>query len=180
MKMKSLFASLLAVSLLTLTASATEVVTNQVPNLLPPLTDTNAATGEVTKHDITLSAGGQINHSGHADTALDFSYSANPFTFARPLWLGVSQALGWKPFAGSTDLDANWCLHVFGNLYTLPGVSGGLVYGSEGKPVWRTGPELQAQYYLKDDVYIIGQVNYDIVTEGKDDTRWSIGIGYEF
>jgi hypothetical protein len=111
---------------------------------------------------------------------LDFSYSANPFTFARPLWLGVSQALGWKPFAGSTDLDANWCFHVFGNLYTLPGVSGGLVYGSEGKPVWRTGPELQAQYYLKDDVYIIGQGNYDIVSIGKPDIRWSLGIGWEF
>jgi hypothetical protein len=177
--MKTLFLSLFAVvTLLGATANATE--TNQVPNLLPPVT--NTVTSDVTKHDITISAGGLVLPSnGQSETALDFSFSLNPFSTVRNLWLGVAQSVAWSPqFAGSTDLDANWCIHIVGNLYTLPGWSVGTVYQANSSVLWRTSPELQLQYYLSDDVFIIGQVNYDIVSRDENDVRWSIGLGWEF
>ena len=178
--MKTLFLSLFAVIvLLGATANATE--TNRVTNLLPSITNT-VVSDNVTKHDITISAGGLVLPSnGQSETALDFSFSLNPFKSARNLWLGVAQSVAWSPqFAGSTDLDVNWSVHIYKQLYLLPGWSVGSVYQVNSSTVWRTSPELQAQYYLSDDVFIIGQVNYDLVSQGKNDLRWSLGIGYEF
>jgi len=177
--MKKLFLSLFAVALLGVTANAAN--TNQVTNLLPPITNT-VASDDVTKHDITLSAGGLVLPSnGESESALDVSFALNPFSAARNLWLGVAQSVAWSPqFAGSTDLDANWSIHTYKQLYLLPGWSVGSVYQVSTSAVWRTSPELQAQYYLSDDVFIIGQVNYDIVSQGDNDVRWSIGLGYEF
>ena len=177
--MKTLFLSLLAVvALVGATVNATE--TNQVPNLLPPVTNT-VSSDDVTKHDITISAGGLVVPNGQSENALDFSFSLNPFKSARNLWLGVAQSVAWSPqFAGSTDLDANWSFHIYKQLYLLPGWSVGTVYQANSSAIWRTSPELQAQYYLGDDVFIIGQVNYDFVSRGKNDFRWSLGVGFEF
>ena len=77
-------------------------------------------------------------------------------------------------------MDANWCFHLYGNLYTLPGWSVGAAYDNETDPIWRTGPELQLQYYFTDSCFILGQGNYDIVSRGSGDFRWSVGIGWEF
>ena len=52
-------------------------------------------------------------------------------------------------------------------------------------------PEFIAQYYLSNDLYIYGAVNYDLLTkqgsggwntsnDDNNDWRWSIGIGAEF
>jgi hypothetical protein len=178
--MKTLFLSLFAVVAL-VGASANAVETNQVPNLLPPVTNT-VASDDVTKHDITISAGGLVLPSnGQSETALDFSFSFNPLASARNLWFGVAQSVAWSPqFAGSTDLDANWSVHIYKQLYLLPGWSVGTVYQANSAAVFRTSPELQAQYYLSDDVFLIGQVNYDLVSSGDNAFRWSLGLGWEF
>jgi hypothetical protein len=104
-----------------------------------------------------------------------------PLSSARNLWFGVAQSVGWTPqVAGSTDLDANWNIHIYGNLYALPGWSVGTVYQANSAAVFRTSPELQVQYYLGDDVFLIGQGNYDLVSRGDNAFRWSLGIGWEF
>jgi hypothetical protein len=178
--MKTLFLSLFAgIALLGVTANAAE--SNQVTNLLPPVTN-SVATDDVTKYDITISAGGlMLPSNGQSETALDFSVAFNPLKSARNLWFGVAQSVAWSPqVAGSTDLDVNWSIHIYNQLYILPGWSVGTVYEANGPTIWRTSPEVQAQYYLSDDCFLIGQVNYDLVSQGEDDVRWSLGIGFEF
>jgi hypothetical protein len=157
------------------TASVLAADTNTIATVA-----TNAAP-DYDKVDITLSGSGTTIH-GQSEFGLDVSASINPIAQASDLWFGVSQSLYWQPkFAGSTDVDADWSIHVYGQVYALPGWSVGGVYDGQGGNFVRTGPEIIGQYYMGDDVYAFGQVNYDFVTDnGERGWRYALGIGWEF
>lgn len=157
------------------------VQVSQVPNLMPTLTNAPAAP-DVTKFDLTISGSGlTIPKTGENTTALSVSLSCDPISSLRNLWFGVAQSVSWETFAGSTDFDADYLLWsgFKDKLYIYGGANIGATYDSSSA-IGRAGPELIAQYYFSDDVYLIGQYDYDFVTKGNSDGRWSLGIGFEF
>jgi hypothetical protein len=146
--------------------------------------NTNAAPApalDTTKYDLTLGAGGVAVQKITDQSSVNLSLSADPFQSARRLWLGASQGLAWRPFGGSTDLDAEWQIAIYKDtVFVLPAWSAGTTYGNKAGQVWRTGPEMIAQYYVTDHSFIFGQANYDMNTRGSGDFRWTVGIGLEF
>jgi hypothetical protein len=183
-------AALFALIALTATRGGAQTNTGSTNTALdgiaPSITLANGApapAADKTKYDLTLGAAGDVvPKTGENESGFSLSLSADPFKQWRQLWLGGSQSLSWKPFAGSTDLDAEWQIAVYKDtVYVLPAWSVGCAYGNESGPAWRTGPELLAQYYTTDHSFIYSQVNYDLlVTRGDHGLRWSIGIGLEF
>ncbi len=156
-------------------------------------TNSLTATNEISeygKYDVTVSSAG--SHYGNNNQAgVDFSVSSNPFEKVAPLWVGISQSLYWEPsFGGSTDINADWNVNITDKICILGGWSLGDVYGAGVDNLIRTGPELIGQYYLSDDAYLYGGINYDLLThqngnwngsnESNNGFRWSIGIGVEF
>jgi hypothetical protein len=199
MKFNYLFALILVVGLLAgLTAQAqnTVTVTNYVTITNTVSADTNALTStnsapDFGKYDITFSSAGS-HYGSQTQAGIDLSVSSNPFEDLSSLWFGVSQSLYWAPsFGGSTDVDADWNVSITDKICVLGGWSVGDVYGAGVNNLIRTGPEAIAQYYFSNDVYLYGQINYDLLTQesgggwqtsssNNNGFRWSVGIGMEF
>lgn len=194
--MKTLSILLLVLGLGGLNASAQNLVTvtNYVTITNTVSTDKLTVTNEETdfgKYDITFSSAGS-SYGGNNQVGIDFSVSTDPFKKFPDIWVGVSQSLYWAPsFGGSTDVDIDWNYNVYGNFCVQGGWSAGDVYGAGLENLIRTGPEFIAQYYLSNDTYLYGAINYDLLTKqssGKWTTsnsdnngvRWSLGFGVEF
>jgi len=198
MKFNSLFTLvLLVLGLIGLTAQAQNIVTvtnyvtitNTVSADTNELTSTNSAP-DFGKYDITFGSAGS-SYAGENQAGVDFSVSTDPFEKLPNLWVGVSQSLYWAPsFGGSTDVDADWNFSITDNICVQGGWSLGDVYGAGVDNLIRTGPEFIAQYYMSNDTYIYGAVNYDLLTKqsgqgwqsnsDNNGWRWSLGIGVEF
>jgi hypothetical protein len=154
------------------------------------ITQTNEAP-EFNKIDLTFGSAG-TSYGGHNEVGIDVSVSIDPFQKLPELWVGVSQSLYWQPtFAASTDIDAAWNFNITDKICVLAGWSIGDIYGaSDIDNLIRTGPEVIAQYYVSDDAYFFGAVNYDLVTKNSSSGwqtdsenngwRFSAGIGLEF
>jgi hypothetical protein len=165
-------------------------ITNVVTVSDVALTATNTAP-EFGKYDITFSSAGS-HYGGQNQVGIDFSVSSNPFQSVPSLWVGVSQSVYWAPtFGGSTDLGIDWNVNITDKICVLWGWSVGDVYGAGVENLIRTGPEVIAQYYMSDDVFLYGAVNYDLLTHqgstgwttsnsDNNGIRWSLGIGCEF
>ena len=200
MKFNYLFALILTLGLfigLTAQAQNTVTVTNYVTITNTVSADTNALTStnnsapEFGKYDITFGSAGS-SYGGNTQAGVDFSVSTDPFEKLPNLWGGVSQSLYWTPsFGGSTDVDADWNVSITDRICVQGGWSVGDVYGAGLENLIRTGPEFIAQYYLSNDTYLYGAVNYDLLvkqgsggwtTSNSDNNgwRWSLGIGVEF
>ena len=197
--MKQILLTLLTVALVGLGFGAnaqTNTVNNDDTNAIktPKLTleGTNSADAkDYNKIDLTLSSAG-TSYGGHNEVGVDVSLSIDPLKDLPDLWVGISQSLYWQPkFAGSTDIDGDWNVHIYKQVYLQGGWSFGDVYGSDSFNLLRTGPEAILQYYVSDDVYFYGCVNYDLLTkdshggwqtDNRDNNgwRWSIGLGWEF
>ena len=186
--------ALFAAAVVGLGAQSTNTTSDVNTNITAPkltLEGTNSADAkDYNKIDLTLSSAG-TSYGGHNEVGVDFSLSIDPFEKLPDLWVGVSQSLYWQPkFAGSTDIDADWNVHIYKQIYLQGGWSIGNVYGPETYDLWRTGPEAILQYYVSDDVYLYGCVNYDLLTKDShsgwqtdsenNGWRWSIGLGWEF
>ena len=196
MKFNYLFALILTLGLfigLTAQAQNTVTVTNYVTitnTVAADLTATNEAP-DFGKYDITFASAGS-SYGGQNQVGVDFSISSNPFQDLSSLWFGVSQSLYWAPsFGGSTDVDVDWNVNITDKICVLGGWSVGDVYGAGVDNLIRTGPEVIAQYYLSNDTYLYGAVNYDLLTQqsgqgwqtsnsSNNGWRWSLGIGVEF
>jgi hypothetical protein len=172
------------------TIGASAAVTDTDTNLLKPEVastnmpdneiSTNTDAGDKTKWDLTLGGGGIVDtHTGANQQSLDGSFSFDPFKQVRSLWIGASQSVGWKPWDAETDIDADYSIQVWGNLYFNPGWSAGIEYG-DTQPIYKTGPEVQVQYYTSDDTYIYGDVNYNIQSRNSNNVTWELGFGFEF
>jgi hypothetical protein len=199
--MKQTLITLLTVALVGLgfgaNAQTKSVSTDDTNAITAPkltLEGTNSAVDskDYNKVDLTLSSAG-TSYGGHNEVGVDVSLSIDPFKQLPSLWVGVSQSLYWQPaFQGSTDVDADWVFDIYKEkLYLNPGWSIGDVYGANSYNLIRTGPEVELQYYVSDDVYLYGCVNYDLLTkdshggwqtDNRDNNgwRWSIGLGWEF
>jgi hypothetical protein len=129
--------------------------------------------------ELTIGGSGISDTHGHTQIGLDVSFSIQPLKL--PIWVGISQSVAWEPsFAGSTDLDASYGINVWnGKLYVEPGWAGGWVYDKYSYYT-RTGPELIVEYYLKDNVFLYGQLNYDLFVTGAGEKglREAFGIGF--
>ena len=187
MKFNYLFAVILGLFSLTAFAQNTVTVTNYVT-----ITNTVASEGaDFGKYDVTFASAGS-SYGGQHQVGVDFSVSSNPFEKLSSLWIGISQSVYWEPsFGGSTDVSLDWNVNVTDKICVLGGWSIGDVYGAGVDNLIRTGPELIGQYYLSDDVFLYGQINYDLLTQQSGDgwqtsnssnngIRWSLGIGVEF
>lgn len=173
----------------TVTVTNYVTITNTVSS--DSLTSTNSDSVDFGKYDLTFSSAGS-RYGHHTQQGVDVSLSTDPFEKLPSLWVGISQSLYWTPkFGGSTDIDADWNIHVYGNLYVQGGWSVGDIYGAGIQNVFRTGPEFIVQYYMADDVYLYGAGNYDLLTRqsstgwtlsnaDNNGWRWSLGIGWEF
>jgi predicted porin len=197
MKTKYLTIAVLALALVGLSASAQNsvtvtnyvTITNTVSDSVKDLMPTND-TPEYGKIDITVGSAGS-SYGGVNQAGVDLSVSIDPFEKLPELWVGVSQSLYWSPaFGGSTDVDADWNVSITDKICVLGGWSAGDVYGAGANNLFRTGPEVIAQYYFSDDVYLYGAVNYDLLTlqngqgwqtssTSNNGIRWSIGFGIE-
>ena len=196
MKTKFLAIVVLALALCGLSASAQNMVTvtNYVTITNTVVADPLAATNDAPdfgKYDLTVSSDGS-HYGSQNQVGVDFSLSSNPFEDVSSLWVGISQSVYWAPsFGGATDLDADWNVSITDKFCVQGGWSVGDVYGAGVENLIRTGPEFIAQYYMSDDVYLYGAVNYDLLTQqgsggwqtsnsDNNGLRWSIGIGTEF
>lgn len=174
----------------TVTVTNYVTITNTVSADANALTATNAAP-DFGKYDITFASAGS-HYGSQNQVGVDVSVSTDPFESLSSLWVGVSQSLYWSPsFGGSTDVDADWNISITDKFCVQGGWSVGDVYGAGLENLIRTGPEFIAQYYMSDDVYLYGAVNYDLLTQqgsggwqtsnsSNNGVRWSLGIGCEF
>jgi hypothetical protein len=166
------------------TASSTLFGTNS-----PSLSLTNAPAETGTPMELTFGGSGLTNpKSGHTEFAFDLTYSFQPLK--QPIWFGISQELGWSPaLEGATDLDAAWAWSLIKDkLYLDTGWSAGAVYDRSSLG-WRTGPEIELEYYTKGNAFIYAGINYDLLTHTAADgwttakgnpLRFDFGIGIAF
>ncbi len=131
--------------------------------------------------EVTFGGGG-ISVGDTHEFALDFSFSLNPIAKLPNLWFGVNESVAFYPnFAGSTDLFSDWVTHIYKQLYVNTGWTVGTVYAKDEDFVYRTGPEVTFQFYVKDNAFIYAGANYDIVGKQNDNGfRYSFGIGLTF
>lgn len=140
--------------------------------------------------ELTLGAAGITNpKTGETSFGLDVGLSVQPFK-KLPVWVGIAQGVAWEPsFSGSTDLDAAWSLDLIKDKLSLNvGWAGGATY-DRSSIGWRTGPELQLDYYTSGNAFIYVGANYDLFshttsggweTAGANAFRYSAGIGIAF
>ena len=137
---------------------------------------------EYGKWEMTLGGGGDVNpKTGDSVFGADVSLAHNPLQSLPSLWFGVNQSLYWEPeFAGSTDLYSEWAWHLYGDLYVNTGWSVGALYDKsfDNSTIWRTGPQVEFEYYLSDSTFLVTSLNYDFPSRGDSDFRYSFGIGF--
>lgn len=85
---------------------------------------------------------------------------------------------------GSSELFAAYNLDykVFGfKNQAFAGASATFGYG-DGLPTWHAGPLLGNRFFVKDNVYILAQANYDVGLNGAADNlvRYTLGLGVRF
>lgn len=152
----------------------------------PSAYDTNA-------WSLTLSGVGNTAVNGGATafgTDIGVSY-AGAFGLPSQLDTGVRQGIYYANNAvgdtigGRTALFADWNVQIYKKLYAFAGVEAASTYGF-GKTQWTAGPEIGVKYFLKKDVYLAGQVNYDFQLNGRngntdlDNIRYGVGFGIRF
>jgi hypothetical protein len=137
-------------------------------------------TVDSTKYDIALGGSGYVTSRGKdSSQGINASFSLDPFKAVRPLWFGISQSAAFRPFTGETDADADWVINLYNQTYFInPGWSAGIAYGS-GKPILKTGPEVQLQYYVSDTAFFYADANYNLQNHQQSNWTWGIGIGIE-
>jgi hypothetical protein len=195
--MRNILATLtLTLALIGLTANAQySTVTNYVTitNIITApataLDDTNATRTGMPMEVTFGAAGVTIPHTGQTSFGLDVGFSVQPLSV--PIWFGISQEFTWSPsFAGSTDLDATYAFAIIKDkLYLNAGWSGGAVY-DRSSIAWRSGPELQLEYYTKGNAFLYVGANYDLINHdaangwtvgaNANPLRYSAGIGIAF
>ena len=118
-----------------------------------------------------------------ADVGLSYSGFAGLPT---QLETGVRQGFGYSSegevMVGRTALAADWNIQVYKKLYVFAGAEAAVKYGNTS-PVWTAGPEAGVKYFVKKDVYLLGQVNYDFNLTDSDQSdamRYLVGFGIRF
>lgn len=180
---------LIALAVLTVaTAFCFNAQANDATNLVTTVSVTkDAPTKDYGHYELTLAGGGIATSRGNTQASVDVSLATDPFAKLPSLWVGAEQSVGWQSsFAGSTDLFADWSFNVYKQkVFINPGWNVGTVYGNNLSPSYRTGPFVEAEYYITDNVFVIADVYYDISknthsgdTGNGNDTRLTFGIGY--
>ena len=118
------------------------------------------------------------NHSG----GLDISLEASPFSANRNIWIGGEQAINVDSgFSGFSDLFVEYSFDIYkGKWYVNPGWDIRATYASGGTPDFGTGPHVSLQYFIFNDAFIYGQVNYLFQSKGDDGLLYSAGVGITF
>jgi len=142
--------------------------------------------------ELTFGAAGVTNpKTDETSFGLDVSFSLQLFK-KLPVWIGIAQGFAWEPtFSGSTDLDTTWSFDIVKDKLNLNvGWAGGATYDTSNIG-WRTGPELQLEYYTSGNAFIYIGANYDLFTHdtegwhaaedsGLNNLRYGAGIGIAF
>jgi hypothetical protein len=143
---------------------------------------TNPSQGGI---ELTLGGSGEASgsHTGYLGADVGLSYSP----WILPIWVGVNQGVWYEggedtsdSVLANTDLFLDYSIPLYKEvLFLNPGWSVGVVYGNT-KPIWRTGPECWLQYYVGENAFIYGGLNYDINSWGSNGIRYGLGIGIAF
>jgi len=136
-------------------------------------------------YEITLGgAGVVVPKTGSSQFGLDFSLATDPLKFAPNVWFGWNQELTWEPnFAGSSDLYSEYAWNLYKNLWMNTGWSVGILYDKETSPLYRTGPQVEFEFYVGDHSFFYTTVNYDFNSDTsrvQNGIRYSFGIGFTF
>ena len=188
--MKNLIKSLiLAVALVCLTANAQNTVTiTNVVTITNTVTTLNVTSNAPIveklygKWELTINgAGSVVPKTGSSQFGLSLSLATDPFKKAPNVWVGMVQGLSWEPtFAGSTDVYSEYAWHIYKDLWLNTGWSVGTLYDTQSSLVWRTGPQVEVEYYIGSNTFLVSTINYDLMTRGNSGLRYSFGVGVTF
>ena len=110
--------------------------------------------------------------------------------------LGIRQDIAVSD--GSGDDDSSWSgasvgvldfNFNFGDFVPFVGVTFGYLYGDDVDDTFIAGPEAGLKYFVKDDAFLFGRVNYDFLFESADEAEdnfddgrflYTLGIGLTF
>lgn len=143
-----------------------------------------ALTTRTTAFDFSVSGTGASQTSNGHDTTFGTAIRAETFVLA-PLSIGVVQTFGVADGANfNTELFAayNYDYIVFGVKNTaFAGAGASYAYGNRAG-AWYAGPLVGNRVFVKEDVYILAQANYDfdLNNNPSDTVRYSLGIGVRF
>jgi len=132
--------------------------------------------------ELLIGGSGESSRNDLSYLGGDVSLTYSPWTL--PIWVGVGQGLWYEgeddSVLANTDLFVDYSIPLWKeSLYLNPGWSVGVVYGNT-KPIWRTGPECWLQYYVGENAFIYGGLNYDMNSWGGNGIRYGLGIGISF
>ena len=147
------------------------------------------------KGDIEVTLGG----SGSSDNDFDsnfINFNGSVAYFATDtIALGVRQDLGVadtnndSSYNAATVVFAQYNIDEFGDFVPFIGATIGYLYGDDVEETFIAGPEIGLKYFVKEDAFFFGRVNYDFLFEDADDAddafddgrfTYTIGIGLTF
>ena len=147
------------------------------------------------KGDLEVTLGG----SGSSDNDFDSNFISFNGSFAYfvtdTINLGVRQDLSIadtnseSSYNAATVAFAQYNISEFGAFVPFVGVSLGYLYGDDVEETFIAGPEIGAKYFVKEDAFFFGRVNYDFLFEDADEADdafddgrfvYTIGIGLTF
>lgn len=141
---------------------------------------------------LTISGVGNTAVNGGATafgTDVGVSY-AGAFGLPAQLDTGLRQGIYYvnnttgDTIGGRTALFGDWNVQLYKKLYAFAGAEVASQYGF-GKTKWTAGPEVGVKYFVKKDVYLYGQVNYNFQLNDRkgsdlDNLSYGLGLGLRF
>lgn len=135
--------------------------------------------------DFSIGGSGTTQTSGAQNT--QFGADLRLEQFVTPaVSVGAIQSIAYSSndLRGATDLFSAYNINykVFGlNNTVFAGVSTRVGYG-DSFPTWTAGPLIGNRLFIKENVYVLTQVNYDVgLNRAADNTiRYSLGLGVRF
>jgi hypothetical protein len=137
--------------------------------------------------DFSVSGTGATQTQGNSESAFGTAFRLEKFVTDSVSFgavQGVSYASAASTVRGSTELfgayNLNYTVFGFKNT-TFAGAASGVGYG-DGAAEWTAGPLLGNRFFLKDNVYLLTQANYDVGLNpaASNSVRYTIGIGIRF
>ena len=148
------------------------------------------------KGDLEVTFGGTGTSDNDFDNNVISFNGSLAYFFTEGFSLGVRQDVSISD--GSGDDDSSWAGATvgvanynfnFGDFVPFVGVTLGYLYGDDVDDTFIAGPEAGLKYFVKDDAFLFGRVNYDFLFESGDEAEdnfddgrflYTIGIGLTF
>jgi hypothetical protein len=134
---------------------------------------------------LTIGGAGATTTTGDTETAFGANISiGRTGELLLPYEAGIRQGFGYSSSDDSTvfstRLYGDWTLLKIQRLDVFAGGTVGITYGSGVDENWVAGPEAGVRYWLKDDVALVGRIDYLFdLNNSKAQDRLNYGIGVQ-